>query len=186
MKTRDNDGPGAGIATRSQACIIFERTKERTMRFVILGLWIGVTLAISGCGDSGPALAPVKGKVTLYGKPYTKGLVTFEPQGGGPVGSSQTDADGNYEIWTAGKKGAMIANHKIIVTTIMEAPAVETPAAPTSSDDPAYMAQSAGMNMSAYKEAKAQKEPIPAKYNKSSELTLDVKSGTNEFNIDMR
>lgn len=150
------------------------------------GLLLVATLFIAGCGDSGPALAPVKGKVLMYGKPYAKGLVVFEPVGGGPAGTSRTDENGDYEIWSSGKKGAMIGDHKVVVTTIMDAPAEETPIAPTSSDDPAYMAQATGSNMAQYKAAEKAKDPIPAKYNKNSELKCSVPSGGTQFDIDIK
>ena len=57
-----------------------------------------------GGGDNGPPLASVTGKVMLYGKPYPKALVTFEPEGGGPAAVSQTDENGDFELWTSGKK----------------------------------------------------------------------------------
>ncbi|XZE36734.1 hypothetical protein SH501x_002318 [Pirellulaceae bacterium SH501] len=150
------------------------------------GLILVASISIAGCGDSGPALAPVKGKVMMYGKPYAKGLVVFEPIGGGPAGTSRTDENGDFEIWSAGKKGAMIGDHKVVVTTIMDAPVEAAPVAPTSSDDPAYMAQASGNNMAQYKAAEKIKEPIPAKYNKNSELKCSVPSGGTQFDIDIK
>jgi hypothetical protein len=153
----------------------------RSYTFVALLL-----VALVGCGDSGPSLAKVKGKVTLYGKPYTKGIVTFTPEGGGPVGISTTNTDGDYEIWTTGKMGAVLGKHKVSVTTVHDPAKADTTSTEMSSDDPAYQAQSAGLNTSAYKQADKQKEPIAAKYNKNTELSCEVKSGQNEYNIDIK
>ncbi|AMV34027.1 hypothetical protein VN12_17995 [Pirellula sp. SH-Sr6A] len=157
------------------------------MRFtLVLGLVLSLGASIVGCGDSGPSLAPVKGKVMMYGKPYEKGLVVFEPVGGGPAGTSRTDANGEFEIWSAGKKGAMIGDHKVVVTTIMDTAVETAPVAPASSDDPAYMSQAHGNNMSQYKAAEKMKEPIPAKYNKNSELKCSVPAGGTQFDIDIK
>jgi hypothetical protein len=143
---------------------------------------------LAGCGgDDGPPLAVVKGKVTLFGRPYTKGLVTFTPEGGGPTGTSPTDANGDYEIWSAGKKGAAIGKHKISVTTIKDPTPKETPVGATSSDDPAYAAQAFGGGPAEYAtKAKEDKEPIPAKYNSATELVKEVTSGTNTFDLELK
>lgn len=143
--------------------------------------------ALVGCdGDSGPPLSSVKGKVTLYGKPYAKGIVTFEPKDGGPAASSPTDENGDFELWSAGRKGAVIGQHKVVVTTIVEATTDAAPVAPTSSDDPAYAQQVFGGGPAAYKAVKQFKEPIPEKYNKSSTLVQEVKSGPNVINLDLK
>lgn len=146
-------------------------------------VFIFVLSVLMGCGESGPPLAPVKGKVTLYGKPYTKGLVVFTPEGGGPTGTSQTDENGDYEIWSSGRKGAMVGKHKISVTTIMEPVKEAAPPGQVSSDDPGYTAFGGAAD---YKKAKEMKEPIPAKFNSKSELLKDVESGQNTIDLDLR
>lgn len=77
-----------------------------------------------GCtGEPLPPLGPVKGHVTLAGKPLTSGNVVLHPVTA-PVGkvlltSGQIDADGNYEIFTGGKAGAPLGKYKVIVTPAM-------------------------------------------------------------------
>ena len=135
-----------------------------------------------GCGgESGPPLGAVTGKVTLYGKPYPKALITFAPDGGGPAATSTTDENGDYELWSMGKKGAAVGNHLVTVVTIVE-PVSNAPVAATSSDDPAYAAQAFG-GTAAYKANSEVKEKIPAKYNKSSELKKEVNSGSNKIDL---
>jgi len=146
-------------------------------------MFIFALTVLVGCGDSGPPLAPVKGKVTLYGKPYTKGLVVFTPEGGGPTGSSPTDVNGDYELWSGGKKGATIGKHKISVTTIMEPVKEVAPPGQTSSDDPGYTAFGGAAE---YKKAEETKEPIPAKFNSKSELSKDVSSGQNTIDLELK
>jgi hypothetical protein len=78
---------------------------------------------IGGCkgGANLPALAPVKGKVTVDGKSVTSGqvvLIPETPEKGkeGALSAGQIDADGNYEISTGGKSGAPLGKHKVTVT----------------------------------------------------------------------
>ena len=150
----------------------------------LLGLLLLV--AVVGCGDSsGPSLYPVKGKLTLYGKPYPKGIVTFTPKEGGPSATSVTDENGDFELWSTGKKGAVMGQHSVSVTTVMEPVKDAGPVAPTSSDDPSYAKQVFG-GPASYKAAKEQKDPIPEKYNKSSVLVNEVKSGSNVINLDLK
>ena len=154
----------------------------KTLLFCSLCL---VTFFVGCGGDSGPPLGTVTGKVTLYGKPYPKAIVTFSPEGGGPAATSTTDENGDYELWSTGKKGAAVGNHLVSVVTISE-PVSTAPVAATSSDDPAYAAQSSGGGAAAYKAKKEEKEKIPAKYNVSSDLKKEVKSGSNKIDLDLK
>jgi hypothetical protein len=154
---------------------------DKNMNFTRLSVLL-VMAAFLGCGDSGPPLASVKGKVTLYGRPYAKGIVTFTPQDGGPTGSSPTDENGDYELWSSGKRGAQIGKHKVSVTTIIDQPKT-TPPAQTSSDDPSYTAFG---NPTDYKKVESKKEPIPAKYNTETELVREVNSGSNTIDLDLK
>jgi hypothetical protein len=140
---------------------------------------------LAGCGgESGPPMGKVIGKVTLYGKPYPKALVTFSPEGGGPAATGSTDDNGDFELWTSGTKGAAVGNHLVSVVTIKD-PVKTEPVAATSSDDPAYAAQAFG-GAAAYKANKDEKEKIPAKYNKSTELKHEVKSGSNKIDLELK
>lgn len=128
---------------------------------------IAVVLLMSsaGCGPGGPAIAYVKGRVTLDGKPLANATVVFIPEGGRPAGA-RTDADGNYVLnFTEGRKGAIPGPNAIRITTQREAEQDEngkvvTPAAP---------------------------EIIPAKFNTASTLTFTVEPGkTNVANFDLK
>ena len=79
---------------------------------------------IGGCGggEALPPLHPVKGKVSLEKKPYTGGgTVTFHPVDhkklppGVPAPLGTIDAEGNYELKTAGQLGAPEGNYKVTV-----------------------------------------------------------------------
>jgi hypothetical protein len=75
----------------------------------------------AGCtGDSGPALYPVAGTVSLQGKTLRSGTVSFRPDAArgnqtrhlphGTIG-----ADGRYELQTGRRKGAPPGWYKILV-----------------------------------------------------------------------
>lgn len=150
------------------------------MNFVRVSILVSV-LAFMGCGESGPSMGAVKGKVTLGGKPYTNGIVTFTPEGGGPSGTGATNSEGNYELFSAGVKGAKVGKNKVSITTVVAVPEA-TKQKEVRSDDPSY---SAFGDASDYKAAEKQKEPIPAKYNVNSELVREVTSGANTFDFDL-
>ena len=59
-----------------------------------------VLLSFVGCGDNGPALVPVSGKVTLDGKPLALKNVRFVPEPGTPGqgAGANTDAEGRYTL----------------------------------------------------------------------------------------
>ena len=134
-----------------------------------------IGLACVGCGESGPPLGTVSGVVTMDGEPLANALVTFTPEAGGRGSIGKTDAGGKYELAFVDGKGALIGNHKVSVTTIKEAAAVTE----MSSDSPEYANQGSSAD---YDKAET-KEPIPEKYNTKTELTFDVKAGSNTYDI---
>ncbi len=148
-----------------------------------------LTLALlaisSGCGgDGGPPLGTVTGKVTLFGQPYPNAIVSFTPDGGGPAATATTDQNGDYVLWSADKKGAAIGKHKVSVTTIKE-PVKTSSLSEVHSDDPRSAAEIAAGGADAYK-VKPEKEKIPAKYNTNTELSKEVKSGSNKIDLDLK
>jgi len=126
--------------------------------FVVLALT--ASLAIAGCGSSGPELAGVSGTVKLDGSPLAEASVQFVPQTGRPSFGS-TDANGYYELkFTESKTGAVPGEHTVRVSTHHRG-------------DP-----DSG--------TKAQKERIPAKYSgPKSELKKKVEPGSNTINIEI-
>lgn len=111
---------------------------------------------ISGCGG-GAELGDVSGKITLDGQPLQGALVEFQPaEGRGSIGS--TDAQGVYQLsHTVDSQGAVVGKHTVRITM---------------ADD----------------EDKEQpgRGAIPARYNSQSELSAEVKSGSNECNFDLQ
>jgi hypothetical protein len=135
------------------------------------------TTFISGCGggvDDAPAIAPVKGVVTLDGQPVTSGTITFVPAStmgtSGPASTAEISSDGTYTLAAAAGLGAVIGNHWVSV----ECPVVE--GINSSSADGV-----APVNVSA--------APcnIPARYGvaRSSGVTVEVKEGENDIPIEL-
>jgi hypothetical protein len=150
-------------------------------RFLAVTLFAAVLLVVAGCGgSSGPAVAPVTGSVTLDGAALPNAMVTFVPDGGGPAATGQTDAGGKYSLSTAGKKGAVLGKHKVKVTSLQtQGAATELQVSPDT-----YGQKSSG-DYAQESQAQSVQEKIPEKYNTQSELTFDVVSGENTYDIPM-
>ena len=65
-------------------------------------LWacVAAAVGVAGCGDDGPRLVPVHGRVTLDGKPLAGKTVRFVPDPGTPGqgAGATTDAEGSYTL----------------------------------------------------------------------------------------
>src|SRR5688572_704144 len=72
---------------------------------------------LAGCGQSGPQLAPVSGRVTLDGQPLDAAEVLFQPdEGTGSPSYGYTDENGRYELgYKRGVKGAMVGSHTVSI-----------------------------------------------------------------------
>jgi len=85
-------------------------------RLVLLAVGAVALAGAIGAGcRSGVELLPVSGVVTLDGKPVEQATVLFKPESG-PVAYGQTNADGRFELSTAGRKGAVPGKHKVSIT----------------------------------------------------------------------
>lgn len=106
-----------------------------------------------GCSNNNanlPKLGKVSGTVTLDEKPVANASVAFESQSG-QVSFGKTDAEGHYELqYRDGVMGAEVGENKVRIETVLDAP-----------PGPGY------------------RDPIPAKYNKSTTLTAQVEEGEN-------
>ena len=79
-------------------------------------------LSLAGCSGEGGTpekpvtTVPVKGKVTLNGKPVTKGTIHFEPDYGRPA-QGPIQADGSFVLTTyQADDGAVPGTHRVSVT----------------------------------------------------------------------
>ena len=139
-----------------------------------LTLCFGILATLVGCGDGGPAMNPVSGKVTIGGAPAADVLVTFQPTDSSmQPASGRTGTDGTYTLTsgTQGKPGAMTGSYKVLLQQ----------QASSAVDEAAYA--SSGGNESA--PPAGPESNIPEAYN-SAETTpkqVDVTSGENTIDI---
>jgi hypothetical protein len=121
-------------------------------------------LVTAGCGESGPEMARVRGKVTYTGQPVPKGTITF--QAATPGGRNATGAiveDGSYELQTENPgDGAIVGEYRVAITARDDAILDYIP-----------------------KKAPPPKRLTPEKYEDpaSSGLTATVKSGSNSIDF---
>lgn len=127
-------------------------------------LIIALMVAFAGCGGSGlrRSTIPVRGKITLDGKPVDGGTVSFDPKDGKGGSVSAQISGGNYETRVEpGLKIVRINYPKILRTE---------KAYPTSENSPVI---------------DVTEEAIPAKYNSASRLEKDLTevSGSVDFDL---
>jgi hypothetical protein len=134
---------------------------RRVMNAAFCGMLMVATWLGQGC--SAPATTgEVVGTVTLDGKPVDSGTVHFKPVDGQTSTAGATIEKGKFSVVVP------IAKHRVEISAIQLASGGDAAAARHS--DAGY----------------ATVELIPAKYNRNSELTMDVKSGRNERNFDLK
>ncbi len=74
-----------------------------------------------GCGETGPKLAPVTGRVTLDGGPLENADVFFQPDGSKSPSVGRTDANGRYELaYKRGVMGGMVGSNTVRITISSE------------------------------------------------------------------
>jgi hypothetical protein len=85
-------------------------------------LAISLLLAmVAGCGQSGPEVAPVSGRVTLDGQPLASADVSFQPDGAQRASSGRTNADGRYQLmFKRGQPGALVGAHTVRISVSRE------------------------------------------------------------------
>jgi hypothetical protein len=137
-----------------------ESSSMLTFRLCLL-LCLSLPLALAGCAR-GPATGRVNGEVTLDGQPLTKGHVEFSPVDGQGQTGGALIADGKFsaEIPVAKMKVA-IHSPKVVG----KRKAYDTPESPWE-DEVA--------------------EALPARYHVNSDLTLDIKSGTQAVKFELK
>ena len=128
-----------------------------------------LTIALTGCGDSGLPLGKVAGRITLDGKPAANVVVTFIPSSGsGSPSYGATDDDGRYSLmFTDTKSGAMVGEHVIELET---------------------QKVSAGEAKDLKAQGLAVPVPgpaIPRKYRKRGALTAVVADGSNTIDLEL-
>jgi hypothetical protein len=118
-----------------------------------------VLLALAFLGCTNAKFGEVSGQVTLDGKPLPQVAVRFEDEQGSAT-IARTDPNGNYILrYTVHQIGAPIGKHKVTIFT----PAPET--------------EGTG--------ERAKAEIVPAKYNRNSTLTQEIKRGKQTINFEL-
>ena len=132
----------------------------------------------SGCSDA-PRFAPVSGVVTLNGKPYPLGVVSFQPMGTkenpnpGRGSSAFTDANGKFSLKCDGTMdGAIVGKHLVRIMSRSEGATSIKPG--TSSPDGAPTSRKSA-------------DPIPPEWNGESKVEFEVPAGgSDKANFDIK
>jgi len=125
-------------------------------REAVVGLVIGAFF-LAGCGGpEHPDVGRVNGVITLDGKPLPDATVMFQPTEG-RASVATTDNAGKYSLlYLDGVPGAKLGSHKVIIRTEIPGEDGQPPIA---------------------------KEKLPKKYHEQTELTAEVKRGSNTFDF---
>ena len=133
-------------------------------RFWLMLFLCTVTVAVVGCGGDGIERVGVSGTVSYQGQPVQEGMISFEPQGQGtPAGA--IIKGGKYDA--TGTGAVPVGRYRVRISATVE--------------DTANWVKDA-------MPVAPKKELLPAKYNRDTELTLEVASGAGEMeqNYDLK
>lgn len=147
------------------------KSKRIFSALLALGLFC---LCQFGCGSKGdqPELGTVNGTVTLDGQPLAGVAVVFQPDNGRPSRGT-TNAEGKYElIYIRQTKGAKVGPHRVEIAPSEEGGVEE--------------AEGDGDESSTAGSKPAGKSKVPARYNSKSELNVQVKSGANKIDFELK
>ena len=106
----------------------FRKTHLAWLPLAIVGLW-----TIAGCGNQGPEMVSVRGKVTLQGGPWPRpGIVNFTPvkaAEGLPSkpASGRFDVDGSFVATTGEYSGLIPGEYRVSVTCWLREPGDNDP-----------------------------------------------------------
>lgn len=100
--------------------------------------FILVLALAAGCGDPGPRLVPVSGRLSLDGAPLAHKTIQFVPESGTPGGGAgaTTDAEGRYSLIAtrggalADMRGTCPGKYKVVVAEPMIPIGADPKAAP--------------------------------------------------------
>ena len=137
--------------------------------------WLILGVFVAGCGGvSGPERAAVSGKVTFDGEPVHQGSIAFIPTGNttGPTAGAVIEKG---EFRTPSGTGPVLGSHRVEITAHKTGQRKEIPGAVGAAAGPSGASVVAETEMY-----------IPEQYNKASILTIDIKSGRNPRNFDLK
>jgi hypothetical protein len=148
-----------------------------TLKLTFVGL--ALVIMSTGC-DTGPKsrydlvdLVDAGGKVTLDGKPLPNAVVTFDDPTDETFSYAQTDADGNYTLQFDSVMSGVKTGKKVVrISTTRKLLALAPKPGAEEGADPDQKSK--------------QQELVPEKYNKKSELTIDVTSDKTQYDFDLK
>jgi len=128
-------------------------------RWFACSLGMAALVCLAGCGGpEHPDVGRVSGVVTLDGQPLAEATVMFQPTQG-RASIATTDSAGKYSLtYLDGVPGALLGSHKVIIRTEV----------PGEDGQPPIV-----------------KEKLPKRYHAQTELTAEVKPGSNTINFDL-
>ncbi|QDT52622.1 hypothetical protein Pan44_06340 [Caulifigura coniformis] len=77
-----------------------------------------LALVLTGCGDNGPVLVEARGTVLYRGDIVPKANVVFISDDGASMSIGVTDEQGQFQLSTRGRAGALIGPYKVGITAI--------------------------------------------------------------------
>ena len=145
-------------------------------------LTVGITLPLLGCGGDPnvPELGYVEGTVKLDGKPLANVVLTFQPDKARPS-YGKTNDEGWYELtYTDEYSGATIGTHTVRISS------ADSDAGDEGDYEGDYEEDGGDYEGGEENETESRGEKIPAKYNQQTELIVDVESGDNVLDFDLK
>lgn len=136
-------------------------TGTQISRFLPLTLAATLLFAV-GCGDSGPPRAAVQGSVSWNGSPVEVGTISFIPEAG-PAATADIVA-GKYSL--PQEEGATLATQTVQIFGIKDLGLIE-----------------AGPPHPPGTKIEATEQYIPAKFNNSTKLTVEIMEGDNQHDF---
>ncbi len=142
-----------------------------------------LAFCVVGCGgDTGPALVPVTGNVTLNGKPLEGALVRFTPDASNKEGrpaEDMTGPQGNYKANTGGRSGVVPGKYKVSITKAPSSPGAGGAAAEAHKDDP-FMAN---LTVAGPEAAKGAKKKDSEKIESEFDREVGPSGGPQDFDV---
>lgn len=127
-------------------------------------LTLGLVLASAGCGGTS-GLVNVEGAVAYDNAPVEKGMITFTPTTEGKQVRFAEIKQGRYEM--KGELAPQPGTYSVVVEGLKK---VSDPRVPD------YAKDENGM---------VEKQYLPDKYNKKSELTIEIKEGQSQYDFNL-
>lgn len=156
--------------------------KKGTVIYPWMICFSALLLFFSGCGPKGLDVQFVEGVVTFDGEPFTDVTISFTPLDEGNPGFAATDANGYYRLTTLGGEpegGTTVGSYAVSFDKTV--PAGRRPTQAEMAADPEW--ESSGkFDMDRVEQLVPKQYVEPS----TSGFTVDVKTGTNKFDFDLK